>query len=167
MLKHYKFAALLIEFHQDKSFSLQNRGELTSEIQLNNICSKLALLILEFPKLKIIWSRSPNVTTEIFKSLKTNHQDPDIQKAIECGAGLGYEGDGGDAGASFEVQARDDAKAILMSLPGINNTNYRSIINKVDDIAMLSRMSVAELEPLIGTANAKKLARFFTQKVLC
>jgi DNA excision repair protein ERCC-4 len=166
MLKHYKFAALLIEFHQDKSFSLQNRGELSSEIQLTSICSKMTLLMLSFPKLKILWSRSPNATADIFKSLKVNHKDPDVEKAVDCGANTGYDGDNRDSAGNTtkEARARDDATNILMSLPGINNVNYRQVINHVDDLAALSRMSVSELVPIIGPANAKKLVTFFSQK---
>lgn len=36
----------------------------------NEVASKLLLLILQFPKLKIIWSQSPSATSEVFEDLK-------------------------------------------------------------------------------------------------
>ena len=163
MLKHYSFAALLIEFQQDKSFSLQSRSELSSDIQLHNICSKLSLLMLEFPRLKLIWSRTPNATADIFKSIKINHDDPDVKKAVECGQGAATD-DNRDAGAtSKEARARDDARNILLSLPGVNNLNIHAIINNVENIASLSKMTAAQLEALVGPVNSKKLAQFFSQ----
>lgn len=52
---------------------------------------------------------------------------------------------------------------ILLSLPGVNVQNYRSIMNSVADLAELSNMSVKQLTPLIGPVNAKKLFTFFMQ----
>lgn len=65
-----------------------------------------------------------------------------------------------DDGQDMEATARD----ILLSLPGINNTNVRGVIDNVEDLAHLSNMSVAELTPLIGPVNAKKLVAFFIQQ---
>ncbi|KAK4690424.1 DNA excision repair protein ERCC-4, partial [Lecanoromycetidae sp. Uapishka_2] len=63
MLQHYKHPMLLIEFDQNKSFTLDTFGtdHTTSLIKADNpqdLQSKLALLTLAFPRLKIIWSSS-------------------------------------------------------------------------------------------------------------
>lgn len=50
-----------------------------------NIISKLSLLVLHFPRLRIIWSRSLHATAEIFASLKANQDEPDEAKAIRVG----------------------------------------------------------------------------------
>lgn len=42
-------------------------GEISGEIQLNNIISKLVLLTLKFTDLRILWSRSSYATVELFK----------------------------------------------------------------------------------------------------
>lgn len=72
--------------------------------------------------------------------------------------GLGTAGED-DTGSAQDMQAT--ACDILMSLPGINSTNVRAVINNVEDLAHLSRMSVAELTPFVGPINAKKLVGFF------
>jgi DNA excision repair protein ERCC-4 len=52
---------------------------------------------------------------------------------------------------------------LLLSLPGINTNNFRAVMNNVTDIAELSRLSLQQLTPLIGPANARKLFSFFKQ----
>lgn len=47
--------------------------------------SKLSLLVLHFPRLRIIWSRSLHATAEIFASLKANQDEPDETKAVRVG----------------------------------------------------------------------------------
>jgi ERCC4-type nuclease len=68
--------------------------------------------------------------------------------------------------AEQEQDARATAHEILMSLPGINVHNFREVTNKVENLSQLSKMTEAELSPLIGPANAKKLVTFFRQKVM-
>ena len=51
-----------------------------------SIQSKLVLLTLSFPRLRIIWSSSPFATAEIFKDLKTNGTEPEPSRAIAIGA---------------------------------------------------------------------------------
>lgn len=67
MLRHYKVATLLIEFQDDKSFSLQAPGDIGDDIQQSNIISKMVLLTLKFPALRILWSRNPHQTVLLFK----------------------------------------------------------------------------------------------------
>ena len=50
MSRHYKRPILLIEFSESRSFSLQSKTALGSDISINNISSKLVLLTLHFPK---------------------------------------------------------------------------------------------------------------------
>lgn len=50
-----------------------------------NVMSKLSLLVLHFPRLRILWSRSLHATAEIFASLKANQDEPDETKAVRVG----------------------------------------------------------------------------------
>lgn len=45
-------------------------SELGDEIRPNSLISKLALLTLHFPRLRLLWCRSPHVTAEMFDLLK-------------------------------------------------------------------------------------------------
>jgi len=76
MCAHYAYPVLLIEFEATKAFALQSTGDLKDDISVNAISSKIVLLTLHFPKLKIIWSQSPHQTAEIFQELKVwRHAD--------------------------------------------------------------------------------------------
>ena len=70
MSLHYKTPVLLIEFDRDKAFSLVTAGEVRGDISGWDVGSRLTLLVLSFPKLRIIWSSSPEATAEIFEDLK-------------------------------------------------------------------------------------------------
>ena len=79
MFKHYKLPCLLIEFSHDKAFALtvrddnivscllyhllrsfllQAANELSPDILQHAISSRIALLALSFPNLRMLWSRS-------------------------------------------------------------------------------------------------------------
>ena len=84
------------------------------------------------------------------------------------GGGTGQDEDDVNAGAEAEAEAEAASRAardMLLSLPGINMQNYRAVMNRVENIAELSKMNVAQLSPLIGPVNAKKLHIFFTQRM--
>ena len=48
MSRHYKHPCLLIEFHPDKAFCLQNALEIEPEIRIGNIATKLSILVLAY-----------------------------------------------------------------------------------------------------------------------
>ena len=54
-------------------------------VQSHSLGSKLALLALHFPRLRIIWSRSLHATADIFRALKGNQDDPDPEVAAAIG----------------------------------------------------------------------------------
>ena len=86
MCLHYMTPVLLIEFAEGKNFGFGfskdvnadtskskpsgNRGTQGGFGDGNELNSKLTLLALTFPKLRIVWSSSPSATAEIFEDLK-------------------------------------------------------------------------------------------------
>jgi len=56
---------------------MKPESELGDEIRPTVLTSKLSLLTLHFPRLRLIWSRSPNATAEVFGSLKVHGQNHD------------------------------------------------------------------------------------------
>lgn len=64
---------------------LKSANEIGDDVSSSNIVSKLSLLVLHFPRLRLIWSRSVHATAEIFASLKINQDEPDEVKAIRVG----------------------------------------------------------------------------------
>ncbi|CAH0476693.1 unnamed protein product [Peronospora belbahrii] len=164
MRRFYKTPVLLIEFTQGKAFSLQDVSELSSEINATNIVSKLTLLILHFPSLRILWSRSPHATVDLFKIVKKYQDEPDMNAAAALGNGLlvddavqSSSGEGGLASNYYNTSSID----VLRKLPGINEHNYRTVLSRVKNLADLSSQSLEELTELLGKVNGKKLHTFF------
>ena len=59
MCRTYQNPVVLIEFAKDRPFSLQGAAELTGDIAPKSVLSKLVLLTLHFPRMRLMWSKSP------------------------------------------------------------------------------------------------------------
>ncbi|KAH8834013.1 hypothetical protein DL96DRAFT_1521655 [Flagelloscypha sp. PMI_526] len=169
MSAHYKYPILLVEFEEDKAFSLDiltdarsfakpvgkypkkntkevREGEFSPTIQ-----SKLVLLTLSFPRLKIIWSASPYATAEIFRDLKRNNREPDPAKAIAVGAEEDPEQGGGINAA---------AEDLLRCLPGITTKNVRFVGSQVKSVREFAEMELAGVQKILGNDPGKACWEF-------
>ncbi|KAL9190577.1 hypothetical protein ACHAXT_000283 [Thalassiosira profunda] len=169
MGKYYKCPCLLIEFDPRKTFSLQSKSDIGGDIRKDSIGSKLTMLTMEFPKLRLLWSKSFHETLKIFKRLKQNHQEVDVDKAVEIGTNEALDGLllGGEDGYYNEDDndgANDAAKQMLLRLPGVNVHNARKIMGECDSIAELSEMSREELRRIAGPVAGQKLFTFFRKR---
>ena len=72
MTRFYRTSVLLIEFDEGRAFGFQSAAALGEDIAANSIVSKLALLTLHFPTLRLMWMRSPHWTADMFDLLKQN-----------------------------------------------------------------------------------------------
>ncbi|XP_071426900.1 DNA repair endonuclease XPF isoform X2 [Pithys albifrons albifrons] len=153
MCRYYKRPVLLIEFDPNKSFSLIPRGSLHQEISGNDVTSKLTLLTLHFPKLRILWCPSPHATAELFEELKLNHPQPDAETAMAVTA-------------DSEILPESDRynpgpQDFLLKMPGVNAKNCRALMHHVKSIAELVTLSKDELARILGNAaNASQLFDF-------
>ncbi len=170
MAKYYKIPILLLEFDPEKTFQLQNASDLGGEIRKNSITSKLCILVTAFPMLRILWSRSPHETLKVFKKLKRNHQEVDVDKAIEIGTNDAMDEllGGGPGGCYNEDNdegdgANEAAVQMLLRLPGVTSHNARNIMKECDSIAELAEMSREKLKLLAGQKAGQKLFTFFRQ----
>lgn len=165
MSKYYKVPALLIEFDPSKSFGLLNSNELGMDIKTDSICSKLVILTLHFPKLRILWSKSPHETMRLFKALKANHDEVYVDKAVEVGRSESVDAllkmDENDEEDKVNEAARD----MLLRLPGVNVNNARRIMRECESLAELTTMDRMELRRIAGPLAGQKLFTFFRQKM--
>ncbi|XP_069503931.1 DNA repair endonuclease XPF isoform X2 [Ambystoma mexicanum] len=153
MSRYYKRPILLIEFDPNKSFSLTSRSFIHQEISVNDITSKVTLLTLHFPKLRILWCPSPHATAELFEELKQNRPQPDAATAMAITA---------DSDIIPESEKYNPGpQDLLLKMPGINAKNCRALMNQVATIAELSTLSEEKLTGMLGNAsNAKQLYDF-------
>lgn len=164
MLQHYKFPMLLIEFDQNKSFTLDPFADHTASISASSnqpnasdLQSKLVLLTLAFPRLKIIWSSSPYHTAEIFEELKKSQEEPDPIKAVEIGLVPGED----PLDQSFNQTPQD----MLRCVPGVTAKNMSRITLEVEDLVEVSNLTEEKLDVMVGKEAGRQVLRFFNRCV--
>ena len=113
---------------------------------LHNIQSKLVLLTLTFPRVRIIWSSSPFATADIFGDLKLNLPEPDPTKAISIGAE-----EDPDAGAGMNTAAEE----LLRTLPGISSRNSKHVMSKVKTVREFTELSLRQVQDILGVEPGK------------
>ncbi|KAL3684114.1 hypothetical protein R1sor_002136 [Riccia sorocarpa] len=138
--------------------TLESASDVGDEIMQGNIVSKLSLLILHFPRLRVVWSRSLHATADIFASLKANQDEPDLERAMRVGVptedGL-IEGD--IRAENFNTVAVE----LLRRLPGVSDANYRSIMDSCKSLADLALMPVEKLAEVMGGQRPARMLREF------
>ncbi|XP_010919790.1 DNA repair endonuclease UVH1 isoform X1 [Elaeis guineensis] len=158
MVRYYRIPVLLIEFSQDKSFSLQSASEIGDDVSPTSIISKLSLLVLHFPRLRLVWSRSVHATAEIFASLKANQDEPDESKAIRVGV------PSEDGIVEDDIRAENyntSAVEFLRRLPGVTDSNYRALMDGCRNLAELALLPIERLAELMGSQKAARMLKDF------
>jgi DNA excision repair protein ERCC-4 len=119
--------------------------------------SKLVLLTLAFPRLKVIWSSSPYQTAEIFEELKKQQEEPDPLKAVQIGLD-----DGEDPEERTFNQAPQD---LLRTIPGMAHKNASRLYLETQNIMEVANMRVRDLDPLVGKEAGRQVYKFFNTSV--
>jgi DNA excision repair protein ERCC-4 len=140
---------LLIEFEEHQPFCLQPEREIGQDIEYNNIISKIVLLTQHFPKLRLLWSKSPYETATHFEALKDRRGQP--QEALFAT----------NNEEAIEDSAVFDPISVLRRLPGVNEQNIQNIIKNVENLSHLATMDMKDLSNLMGKFNAQQLVDFF------
>lgn len=179
MFKYYDTVILLIEFDENKSFSLNPfvefknkyssgsssmiKNEISSEKSLEDIKIKLIMLVLKYPQLRIIWSPSPYKTAEIFKELKADAENPSIEQSLKMGD---YDTNFKSKNISVgEIVYNDNAIELLNNIPGINSDNFMRLTKFVKNIKELVSLEAFEICMILGEENGKKVFNFINQKM--
>ncbi|KAJ6260845.1 DNA repair protein rad16 [Drechslerella dactyloides] len=171
MLAGYQEPMLLIEFDQDRSFNLEPFMDLSTSASPNqsDLQSKLVLLTLHFPKLRIIWSSSPYQTAEIFEELKRGQEEPDPLKAVSVGLAEGENEYSTYAQAPMlhETDSKqfDNSKDILKSIPGINEKNHKHVVYEMDSVIELSNAGEGDVAKIIGPEAGRQVHTFLNTNI--
>jgi DNA excision repair protein ERCC-4 len=164
MMEHYKSPMLLIEFDATKSFTLEPFTDFSAASNTSGLAaapdlqSKIVMLTIAFPRLRIIWSSSPYQTAEIFAELKKQHDEPDPLRAVQLGLDPSLSG---DEMRSFNQTTQD----MLRTLPGVNEGIVKTIMMRVENIEELANMLEREVCWLVGTDAGRRIYRFFNRSV--
>lgn len=147
MFAHYKSPMLLIEFDQQKSFTLEPFADLSTSVgsaalAQSDLHSKIVQLTIAFPRLRIIWSSSPHQTAEIFALLKQQAPEPDPVMAVQVGLNSGQ-----DPGHKTFNETPQD---MLRTVPGITPKNLNKLIVEMKSLADVANADLDDLSRLIG-----------------
>ena len=69
MCDSYEKPILLIEWPKGLEFNLQGSVNIDSILREDDIEAKLCSLILRFPKLRLVWSQSPETSAKLLQTL--------------------------------------------------------------------------------------------------
>ncbi|XP_008296765.1 DNA repair endonuclease XPF [Stegastes partitus] len=158
MTRYYKKPVLLIEFDPAKPFSLVARSDFRHELSSNDISSKLTLLTLHFPRLRILWCPSPHATAELFLELKQGRLEPDASAAQAVTAESDLVAESADL---YNPGPYD----FLLKMPGVSTKNYRALVKNADSLADLAKLSQDKLAEILGNANNAKLLYEFLHNI--
>ncbi|XP_076181212.1 DNA repair endonuclease XPF-like isoform X1 [Ptiloglossa arizonensis] len=157
MTRYYSKPMLLIEFDPNKPFCFQGHYYASKDIQNMFITSKLQLLTLHFPRLKLIWSPGPHATAQLFEELKQGNDQPDVTKAAQTG----FEENKQMGNEKFNSRIQD----FVAKLPGVTTKNIYTILNEGQSLDHLNKLSKEELKEMIGNKNdAQMLYNAFHEK---
>ncbi|KAE8742861.1 hypothetical protein FOCC_FOCC011542 [Frankliniella occidentalis] len=142
MSRHYSKPMLLIEFDHKKPFALQGRYYLSNDISASDISSKLILLTMHFPRLRLVWSPSPYATAQLFEELKEGREQPNASQAAMIGAEVASGDD--EFAEKFNIAIQD----FISKLPGVNTKNVSSVLRKGQSLSHLISLSKEQLSEL-------------------
>ncbi len=161
MSQNYEVPVLLIEFAAEKKFMLQLADDIGDDISTKNITTKLSMLVLHFPRLRILWSRSPLQTVDLFEKLTKDCPPVNIEKALSCGS----------AGAATEELHEGGLNRLsvdfLLKLPGVNEWNFRALMRATSCVSGIHKMERDRLNDALGERNTERLHKFLVQKTMC
>lgn len=120
-------------------------------LSMTSVQSKLVLLTLSFPRLRIVWSSSPYSTAEIFNDLKANHPEPDASRAVAIGAD-----DDPEVGAGVNQAAEE----LLRSLPGVTAKNVKYVMGRVGSVREFCALDLPYMQDILGSEPGKACYNF-------
>ena len=62
--------------------AFQGKYQLRDDINSADVISRLTLLVLHFPRLRLFWCQSPYATAELFQAVKLKREQPDVTQAL-------------------------------------------------------------------------------------
>ncbi|XP_071859603.1 DNA repair endonuclease XPF-like isoform X2 [Bombus fervidus] len=158
MTRHYSKPMLLIEFDPNKPFCFQGYYYASKDVQNMFITSKLQLLTLHFPRLKLVWSPGPHATAQLFEELKQGKDQPNVEKVAQ----VGIEENKEILAEKYNPRIQD----FVSKLPGVTSKNLHLILGKGQSLDHLNKLTKEELTKMIeNKTEAEMLYSAFHEKL--
>lgn len=156
-------------------------------MRAGDLQSKIVMLTIAFPRLKLIWSSSPYQTAEIFEELKRQGPEPDPIRAVQIGlddsgeggtssspssAGAGGGAGGGGVGGTNGLVAQQQRQVfnrepgeMLRCVPGVDGKVWRALTDRYRNVREVAEAEEGELAALVGGEKGRMVWRFFNRDV--
>ncbi len=122
--------------------------------------SKLVLLTIHFPRLRLLWANTPQLTAQIFDDLISDYKDNMDESEVVS------EMINSTKELCVETNENPIPCEFLSKMPGME-ISYKYIIRKVKNLKDLCSKSESELAEILGnTEKANKLYRFINMEHL-
>ncbi|KAM4819997.1 DNA repair endonuclease XPF [Thomomys bottae] len=142
MARYYRRPLLLVEL------DARRPGPLPPDVG-----SRLVLLTLHFPRLRLLWCPSPHAAAELLEELKRGRAQPDAAAA----AAISADSEPLPDSERYNPGPQD----FLMRMPGVGAKNCRALMRQVRSIAELATLPQERLAAVLGHAgNARQLFEF-------
>ena len=168
MLRYYSTVILLIECDPRRPFLLVDQAPNAAQVEERDVRSQLTLLIMTYPKLRLVWSRSPETTVSLFREIKKGKPEPLADEAVSRGRQSGADSDDGGLSSDQATRYRDNrnhqAIDLLKKLPGITSENVEKVMTEISSLAELAVASAEKIESLLGKEKGKILFAFLHEK---
>eukprot|EP00917_Polyrhabdina_sp_WS-2016_P019904 GHVP01042528.1.p1 GENE.GHVP01042528.1~~GHVP01042528.1.p1 ORF type:complete len:1071 (-),score=201.86 GHVP01042528.1:1639-4851(-) len=161
MQRYYQNPVLLIEWDTDKTFSTQTRDTIGTDVDNQALVSKLILIMMQFPNLKLLWSPNPMFTAKLFLELKEGRQEPILATAVSFGTKKNEEGetqkkekentDDSPHVRTVENCKNEAALSFLQSLPGVLPANVHLLLRKCKNLREISKLSEEDFVETMGS----------------
>ncbi|KAF5832312.1 hypothetical protein DUNSADRAFT_11821 [Dunaliella salina] len=142
LCKYYRTPILLIEFDGDKQWGLTHASELGLDIDSRSPGARLSLLLLHFPRLRLVWSRSLHATADMFGALKASGDEPDPAAAAAVGLPEGANAPGSAPAPLINTAALE----VLKRMPGVTQAGARNLMATVGSLAEIAQLTLPQLQ---------------------
>lgn len=153
MESKYKYPILLLEFERNRRPCLSDHIDLTRDDFRHSVLSKFMLMLLNFARLRVVWSNSDTLTLKIFRSLQ--ERESDSVESVSTG-----ELDNTDTPTIDPV-----IYGILLGVDGITSFNYKKATANFKNLLDLAGADLQRLRNVFGDENGKKISQFFTKNI--
>ncbi|KYQ90107.1 DNA excision repair protein 4 [Tieghemostelium lacteum] len=139
MNRVYSNPVLLIEFDIQQPFYLVPIDEIRQYqyVSAQSLISKIVMLTMAFPRMRILWSRSSYSTANLYTQLKLGQAEPDPDSINQV------------PDSSDDLEYNYSSQDVLRSMPGITKENIYSVMNQVESLQQLSNLSLEQLQSIL------------------
>ena len=149
MCRYYACPVLMIESREGECLCLDKSAQGTTQ----DIGSKLVLLTIHFPQLRICWCENPQMAAELFDRLKHNKPEPTAEAAQGIGSDL-------DLFAEEKYLGGAGVEDFLLKLPGVSSRNSKSLLKGVESLEKLASLSQERITSILGEEDGTRLYKF-------